>query len=415
MGLRQRGKVWYVRQQTWNEFGSGGLMRSTGTSNKTLARDMEYELKRERQRGDPKGMVHKIAAGQLDISVWFRNRNGVVPLTDEAVVANRLSLRVLYERWLTWMESPNTVNKRGTPYGARTIHRYINSWNRFFEHLPANPKLNDLTQTFLRKYQAARTQAARGVSGHVGKGPLSASAWNNDMTAFQAFVRWCEDECDHTLPKFKVIKRKQPKKIVRWLDTDELAAVEDHCSDDWWMMFALMIGTGLRFIEASVLRPCDFKHGEVIVRDSKTRAGTRRVPVSPRLSRFLVKYINRHNVGMRSELFVNAYDDPSEGSSRPGYELWRNRWVLVTEAAGVEATMHDLRDTFAVWQRKAGTSIADLKDLLGHETLHMTMKYADYGMSAEERKAATDRMSDLMWGKPQGVGTAVDTRRKAKT
>ena len=48
-----------------------------------------------------------------------------------------------------------------------------------------------------------------------------------------------------------------------------------------------------------------------------------------------------------------------------------------TKRAGItDFRFHGLRHTFASNQRLAGTDITDLKDLLGHADLTMTMRYA---------------------------------------
>ena len=41
-----------------------------------------------------------------------------------------------------------------------------------------------------------------------------------------------------------------------------------------------------------------------------------------------------------------------------------------------QTALHDLRHTFASWAVQRGVSLPELKDLLGHTTLAMTMRYA---------------------------------------
>lgn len=396
MALKRRGKTWYVRFQGWRAFGPTGFMKSAGTSHKTLAGEMETAIKAEFEKGDPKGSVRKINDGTLTLPEWFRNRNGQEDV--DMASDKRRALVPLYEEWLAWL--PRGINRQKNPYKPRTIDRYGQAWRQILSHLPKSPKFGDLNQDFLIRYERERSHAPRGASGHIGKGPLSASAWNNDMTALQSFLTWCEDVKRLNVPTLKIKKRRQPKKKVRWLTPDEIETLKDYCDNDWWVFFRLLMTTGLRFMEAICLRPCDFKDGEVHVRFSKTHDGeARSVPMQPDVSRLLLGYINRHGIGPRTALF-QGWDGEY---SHTGYELWRNRFDLVVKASGIDkATMHDLRDTFAVYCRKAGVSLADLRDLLGHGSVTMTEKYANYGPDADERKAQVKGLGKLM-GETEGT------------
>ena len=55
----------------------------------------------------------------------------------------------------------------------------------------------------------------------------------------------------------------------------------------------------------------------------------------------------------------------------------KNSFKRALMKSGIENfRFHDLRHTFATNQRLAGTDLTDLKDLLGHADLSMTMRYA---------------------------------------
>ena len=61
------------------------------------------------------------------------------------------------------------------------------------------------------------------------------------------------------------------------------------------------------------------------------------------------------------------------------------------EAQRLEAaTFHTLRHTFASWLIQAGVPIAEVQQYLGHQSDHMTRRYAHLAPAAKERKNALE-------------------------
>lgn len=62
--------------------------------------------------------------------------------------------------------------------------------------------------------------------------------------------------------------------------------------------------------------------------------------------------------------------------------ILRKQWVAAREHCALEhIRWHDLRHTFASWAIQAGAPLHVLKDLLGHKSIHMTMRYAHLATS----------------------------------
>ena len=55
---------------------------------------------------------------------------------------------------------------------------------------------------------------------------------------------------------------------------------------------------------------------------------------------------------------------------------------------------HDLRHTFASWAIQRGATLPELKDLLGHSSLAMVMRYAH--LSPEHLRSAVGRLSGML-------------------
>ena len=74
--------------------------------------------------------------------------------------------------------------------------------------------------------------------------------------------------------------------------------------------------------------------------------------------------------GAREGLVFTKADGRRWGKIRTSFES-------AVEAAKVDDfRFHDLRHTFASWAVQRGASLHELKDLLGHSSLAMVMRYA---------------------------------------
>lgn len=58
------------------------------------------------------------------------------------------------------------------------------------------------------------------------------------------------------------------------------------------------------------------------------------------------------------------------------YTTFTNTFARCKKRAGVNCTMYDLRHTYASWLIQKGVGIYTIKDLLGHEDIDSTMRYA---------------------------------------
>ena len=83
-----------------------------------------------------------------------------------------------------------------------------------------------------------------------GRQPSGATI-NRDLVALLSFLRWCRDEkkIDHNAPK--ILREREIETKERWLSPDEIRAVEDECEPGWWLLFAVLLHTGIRVGEAN--------------------------------------------------------------------------------------------------------------------------------------------------------------------
>lgn len=152
----------------------------------------------------------------------------------------------------------------------------------------------------------------------------------------------------------------------RWLSYDEEVRLLDHASPGWVkgsILFAL--NTGMRRGEVLALKwsSTDFKRRVITVEHSKN-GEKRTIPMSNTIFTLLrgIKVIDISNR-------VFPY---SVAALKDAFERTRGK-------AGLrDFRFHDLRHTFATRLVQNGVDIYRVKELLGHKTIVMTMRYAHH-------------------------------------
>jgi hypothetical protein len=138
--------------------------------------------------------------------------------------------------------------------------------------------------------------------------------------------------------------------------------------------------TGLRQAEALGLAWERVERSRGVVLLEVTKSGKRRgVPLNGRADAVLLRR------GQQSSGLVF-------GSSR--FAAFRSSWEYAVERAKlVDFHWHDLRHTFASWSVQMGASLQEVKDLLGHSNLAMTLRYAHLAPSSCVRRSRASMMS----------------------
>lgn len=190
------------------------------------------------------------------------------------------------------------------------------------------------------------------------------------------------------------------------LTAADIGTLLRHLDARWHLLMLLLVGTGLRWGEATALRKLDVQlnadggvvhvtrawketRGTMQIGPPKSKAGVRSVPVPASLVELL-----------RPHLAGRAPDDLVFTSPR-GHVLrgptWHSRvWPAVTEAALTDEVhplmrkprMHDLRHTAASRWLLAGVPIHVVQRLLGHESITTTVDLYGHIEAASAIEAA---------------------------
>ncbi|MHC4197784.1 MAG: tyrosine-type recombinase/integrase, partial [Planctomycetota bacterium] len=195
----------------------------------------------------------------------------------------------------------------------------------------------------------------------------------------------------------KVKLLKEPPGRLRFLSKEECRALVEACSPHLKPIVTTALNTGMRRGEILGLKweRVDLKHGFILL--DVTKNGERReIPINFTLREVFESIPH----GPESEfVFVDRYGRP--------YKSVNNSFPTACRRAGIsDFRFHDLRHTAASHLIMAGVDLATVKELLGHKTLTMTLRYAHLApghkvkamdVLAKELRGAEGSSEDLLY------------------
>ncbi len=197
----------------------------------------------------------------------------------------------------------------------------------------------------------------------------------------------------------------------RWyfLTKEEARRLLDNLPLETRPLFEFLLATGLRLGNVLRLRwdQIDLKQSILWIEASSTKGKRELVlPLSLWALRIL-KSVPRH---IRSP-YVFCHDD-----GKP-YSYPYDGFKAALKRAGLPTTIriHDLRHTYASWAIQAGVNLGVLKELLGHASLEMVMRYAH--LDLETKRRAVEKVSldlfeeDVQVANSGPMDTNMDTKR----
>src|SRR5262245_44663990 len=280
---------------------------------------------------------------------------------------------------------------------AKSRKKAVGEDKRQLDHLKAafgaDTPLVDLTASRISEYKSGRLN---GTSART-KRALTAAGVNRPLALLRHLLRLAHDEWEvlAAVPKIKL--EREPQDRIRWLQPDEEARLLDACSKSQnkqlHAIVTVALETGLRKGELLGLTwdRVDFSRG--VLRLEKTKSGRRReVPMRQVVYEVLTKLPGR------------------EGNVWPGGNI-RTAFENAVEVAGLDDFhFHDPRHHFASCFVMRGGSLQALKEILGHRTLAMTLRYAHLApdhlraeITKTEKPGAQSSVSEITAQITQGI------------
>ena len=224
------------------------------------------------------------------------------------------------------------------------------------------------------------------------KGNKPASINRYIATLKHMFTKACEwdmveEEILKRVRKVKLLE--ENNKRLRYLSKEECQKLLTSCDPYLKSIVTLALNTGMRKGEILKLKwdSVDLRHGFILL--DKTKNGERReLPINETLSMTLKSLQRRLDI---SYVFYN----PVNG--KPYRDIQRVFNKACKHAGIRDFHFHDLRHTFASHLVMSGIDITTVKELLGHKTLTMTLRYAH--LAPSHKVKAVDVLDNVLNGR----------------
>ncbi len=327
-GIYKRGNVWWIRYA-----GPDGRIRFESSNSKTFkeAQVMLNDRRKEVDEGKEPIPLKKIA---------------------------NHSFKELAEHYLLW-----AVRQKAFRSKKGFVEQLMNTF--------ANCPLRRFTTMAVEEYQTKV----------ITKGNTPATANRHLATLKHMFtkaVEWemVEEESLKRVQKVKLLA--ENNKRLRYLSKEECNSLINQCLPHLKPIVKTALNTGMRKGEILSLeweKNVDLKHGFILLSDTKN--GERReIPI---------------NLTMRETLqrLVRRIDSPYvfvDGEGKRFGDVKKSFKSALRRAGIKDFTFHDLRHTFASHMVMAGVDLTTIKELLGHKSIAMTLRYSHLAPS-HKRKA----------------------------
>jgi integrase len=224
--------------------------------------------------------------------------------------------------------------------------------------------LEELTPYELKRYIAELQE--RGLSPETIRGTFS---------TLRAFASWARSQGYEVDPGLSSVKPpKVPQKEMPTFTEAQTEAILDALPKGWQRIaIQVLLGTGMRVGELCSLQLNDFEDDEEVafLKIQQGKGGKfRRVPVSQKLRRELVRYLNQSRPETSSNNLIVLRD------GRPIAQTSTNNiFGRMSKKLGIQVHAHKFRHTFATQYLRNGGEIERLRRILGHTTYFMVMRY----------------------------------------
>ncbi len=229
------------------------------------------------------------------------------------------------------------------------------------------------------------------------------------------FKRWGK-VIDNPVRYIKLTKERNER--IRYLEPKQIEALLNKASDRLKPILVTALHTGMRRGEILSLRweHVNLKTGTLYVAESKSGEG-RHIPISSKLKGTFQELPSRFRKGYVFPSYLPSRRAGAEtDSQRPYTDLKTGFSKALTAAKISDFRFHDLRHTFASQLVMNGADLNTVRELLGHKSLKMTLRYAHLSPGhKQEAIRLIDRAMSTCRKKPGDTASdTVRNRRKAK-
>ena len=254
---------------------------------------------------------------------------------------------------------------RRVNYSNYTIRNYFNNIKRFFEWLKV--PIDEVTSVIIFEYI--------GFLHNRRLNPKSINSYLDGIRRFYNFLKY-EERINIVNPVISTYRQILPKPLPKFLKEQEIKILFDHIVDKRdTAMFMLMLRCGLRVAEVANLtfHAIDFERKSILVLNGKFRKD-RIVYMSADSIRSLQAYIKIRPSSRSRKVFL-VQRGLYRGKPLSVRSI-QKRIENYAKETGLTVSCHRLRHTMATQLLNADAMLATVQELMGHECIISTQRYA---------------------------------------
>ncbi len=188
------------------------------------------------------------------------------------------------------------------------------------------------------------------------------------LSAVRSFVKYLEDQCHMHIKLIGDESIKVPLSLPKPIEETYIDEVLSKVNLEEKLLISMLYGLGLRISELSQLKLDAIKGKWIQIHGKGNKV--RELPLLDELQRLIGLYIKDKHP--KKYLF-------EKGNAHMNEAQLRYIMTKLFKAAGIKATPHQLRHSFATHLLNNGARISDVSELLGHETMATTQVYTKLG------------------------------------
>lgn len=242
----------------------------------------------------------------------------------------------------------------------------------------AGKYLHEITPKDIEQYRAERIK-------EVSKSTVN-RILNCLSSLYNRAIEW-EKVTDNPMTKVKLFK--VPDKRIRYLEKEEIYKLLSHCCEHLKPIVIVALHTGMRKGEILGLKWHDIDIKRNIIHLYDTKNGEKReVPMNEIVQKTIIGVLKNPE---SQYIFCNKDGEPFRN-------VRRSFFTALKKAGIINFRFHDLRHTFASQLVMSGVDLNTVRELLGHKSLEMTLRYSH--LSPDHKKRAVDilgKRMDTFW------------------
>jgi len=354
--------------------------------------------------------VRRIGKSKYEASIQIhgKQRRKVLPTREEAETWIVGMKRELIE-WAVAAVIPKTFGEATYEYLAYKEvkgKKTVSDDRAILEHhlVPFFGSTTPVTQITAREIARFEQKRATELHKRLGR-PVTVATINRQLAVLRSLLRLAKKwGYVREVPHFEM--GREPEGRLRYLEREEAVRLLDACRQSrnalLWAIVTVALNTGMRRGEILGLEwdRVDFARGALLL--EQTKSGRRReVPMNQAVYNALTSLPGRTESGP----VFRGKNDQAWGTIATSFANALRRAKIT------DFRFHDLRHTFASWLVMDGATLQEVKELLGHRTLAMTLRYAH--LAPDRLRDAVSRLDKVLGSSEDATGhisAAIGTR-----